>query len=247
MKRNYFILLTLLISAVLFSACQKSNLFGKKEYKIKTRIDSVSYAIGLDIGKNFVDQKIEIEPEAMAQGIKDYIDDRGLFDNQEKDRIINSFRQELAMKAQEENLKNAEAKRKEGEKWLAENKKKEGVIELPSGLQYKVIKKGKGPSPKATDIVKVHYRGTLIDGTVFDASYDRGEPIEFSLNQVIPGWTEGIQLMNAGSKYEFYIPSNLAYGDQGIEGAIPGGSTLIFEVELLSFKPGNSVKEPAKK
>lgn len=243
MKKSFIIIILLTISVSVFTGCKESKLFGPKEYKVENHLDSVSYAIGLDIGKNFVDQKIEIQPEALAQGLKDYLEDRALFDDQEKDKVISAFRQELAMKAREESMKNAETNRQDGEKWLAENKKKEGVVELPSGLQYKVIREGKGPRPTANDVVKVHYKGTLIDGTVFDASYDRGEPIEFALNQVIPGWTEGIQLMNAGSKYELYIPSKLAYGDQGIEGAIPGGSTLIFEVELLSFKPGEAAKK----
>lgn len=123
-----------------------------------------------------------------------------------------------------------------GEKFLAENAKKEGVITTASGLQYKVLHQGDGPKPKATDSVNVHYRGTLIDGTEFDSSYKRNAPISFPLNRVIPGWTEGVQLMPVGSKYEFYIPYHLAYGERGAGGAIPPFAALIFEVELLAIE-----------
>ena len=123
-----------------------------------------------------------------------------------------------------------------GQAFLAANAKKEGVVTTASGLQYKVLQAGTGPRPKATDTVNVHYRGTFIDGKTFDSSYDRGEPISFGLNQVIRGWTEGVQLMPVGSKYEFYIPYNLAYGERGAGGAIPGYATLIFQVELLEIE-----------
>ena len=125
--------------------------------------------------------------------------------------------------------------KQKGAEFLSENKNKEGVVELPSGLQYKIIKEGTGESPKATDKVTVHYHGTLIDGTVFDSSYDRGQPSSFALNQVIKGWTEGLQLMKTGAVYEFYIPSDLAYGDRSMGGSIYPGATLIFKVELISI------------
>ncbi len=124
----------------------------------------------------------------------------------------------------------------EGQKFLATNAKKEGVVVTNSGLQYKVLENGTGSRPKATDTVNVHYKGTFIDGKTFDSSYDRGEPISFPLNRVIPGWTEGVQLMPVGSKYEFYIPYQLAYGERGAGGAIPGYATLIFVVELLAIE-----------
>jgi len=240
------VLLSVLALAVMMFAtsCKKGGLFGPKEYKVENHMDSISYAIGLDIGKTFKNQSIAIEPDALVQGMKDFLDDRALFDDQEKERILMAFQQEMSVKAREESMKKSEGSRKEGQDWLDENKKKAGVITLPSGLQYKVIKEGAGPKPKATDMVKVHYRGKLIDGTVFDASYDRGEPIEFKLNEVIPGWTEGVQLMSKGAKYELYIPSTLGYGDQGAGEMIPGGATLIFEVELLDF---NTPKETEKK
>ena len=123
-----------------------------------------------------------------------------------------------------------------GQAFLAANAKKEGVVTTATGLQYKVLEAGTGARPKATDTVNVHYRGTFIDGKTFDSSYDRGEPISFPLNRVIPGWTEGVQLMPVGSKYEFYIPYQLAYGERGAGGAIPGYATLIFQVELLAIE-----------
>ena len=143
-------------------------------------------------------------------------------------------------KMQEKSEKEMIVTKEKGKAFLAENKKKEGVIETASGLQYKVVKMGTGPKPHETDKVKVHYHGTLIDGTVFDSSVERGEPIEFPLNGVIKGWTEGVQLMPVGSKFIFYIPSDLAYGDRDAGPTIKGGSTLIFEVELLEINPAGN-------
>jgi FKBP-type peptidyl-prolyl cis-trans isomerase FkpA len=147
--------------------------------------------------------------------------------------VMANFKKEMEGKMAEAGTKS----KKVGEDFLAGNKSKEGVKTTPSGLQYKVLKEGKGAKPKATDVVKVHYRGTLVDGTEFDSSYKRGEPIEFPLNGVIKGWTEGVQLMTPGSKYQFFIPSELAYGEEGRPPTIPGNSALIFEVELIEVKP----------
>src|SRR5688572_6631726 len=143
---------------------------------------------------------------------------------------MKALQKDLETKAQELGVRS----KKEGEDFLAANKSKEGVKSTATGLQYKVIKEGKGPKPKPTDVVKVHYRGTLLNGTEFDSSYKRGEPVEFPLGQVIPGWTEGVQLMTVGSKYQFFIPGDLAYGERGNQG-IPPNSTLQFEVELLEI------------
>lgn len=192
----------------------------------------------MDIAQYFQEQKYEISNDAFMQGLKDVLADKALFSEEDKTTVMMAFQQELRAKSMEAGMKEAEGLKKAGTAFLAENKKKAGVVELPSGLQYKIVKEGKGPKPQASDMVTVHYKGTLIDGKVFDSSYDRGEPIEFQLNKVIPGWTEGVMLMNVGSKYELYIPSDLAYGDRGAGETIPGGSALIFEVELLSFKPG---------
>jgi FKBP-type peptidyl-prolyl cis-trans isomerase len=161
--------------------------------------------------------------------------------DQEMQDAMMSLQKEMQNKAAELGVKS----KKEGEDFLAANKSKEGVKTTASGLQYKVLKEGKGPKPKSTDTVKVHYRGTLLDGTEFDSSYKRGEPVEFPLDQVIKGWTEGLQLMPAGSKYQFWIPANLAYGEPGNRG-IPPNSTLIFEVELLEIVPPGAANQPAK-
>ncbi len=215
------------------------NVSGQKNkvVKLTSTADSISYLIGADIGHNLINNSIEFKSELLFKGIEDAVKniDTLVVSKQKKDEVLGKWQQERMKKQQEEKSKISEGAKKTGLDFLAQNKKATGVIELPSGLQYKVIKEGSGVHPKATDKVKVHYHGTLIDGTVFDSSVERGEPISFGLNQVIPGWTEGVQLMTPGSKYIFYIPSNLAYGDREA-GKIPPGSTLIFEVELFSIE-----------
>jgi FKBP-type peptidyl-prolyl cis-trans isomerase len=229
-----FLTLTILISVNVFS--QKN-----KTINLKTSEDSISYLIGSDIGHNLMTGGIEYNSEILSQGIKDAKanTDTLVISKQKKDEILGKWQQERMKKQKEEAAKKSEGSKKAGAQFLTLNKNAQGVKELPSGLQYKVIKEGTGPHPKATDKVKVHYHGTLTDGTVFDSSVERGEPISFGLNQVIPGWTEGVQLMTPGSKYIFYIPSNLAYGDREM-GKIPAGSTLIFEVELFSIEPAET-------
>lgn len=191
------------------------------------------YAIGFSEGTNFQDFGFEFSEEYLLQGMHDAFSHTGKFDDEQLQGIF----QNLQMKMQEKMTKDVEKEKEKGKKFLAENKTKEGVIETESGLQYKVIKLGEGPKPTATDKVKVHYHGTTIDGVVFDSSVERGEPITFPLNGVIRGWTEGVQLMPVGSKFIFYIPSELAYGDQKVSRDIHGGATLIFEVELLEINP----------
>lgn len=199
-------------------------------------VDSMSYALGLNVGTDFGKNITKIP------GGKSNIDllIKGFATAMKGDSALmtaafaNEYFRNYITKAQ---AKDAELKKGEGEKFLAANKTKAGVITTASGLQYEILKAAEGPKPKATDSVKVHYTGTLIDGTKFDSSLDRGEPITFPLNQVIPGWTEGVQLMSVGSKYKFYVPYNLGYGERGAGQQIPGFSTLIFEVELLAIKP----------
>jgi FKBP-type peptidyl-prolyl cis-trans isomerase len=202
-----------------------------------TQKEKVSYSIGVNIAKNFKMQGIEIDQALFIQGLKDALaGSKCIMSDQDMESTMMAFQQEMQGKAQAKQKVDGDKNMKQGETFLAANKKKEGVVTLSSGLQYKVIKAGTGPKPAATNTVKCHYRGTLIDGTEFDSSYKRGEPTEFPLNQVIKGWTEGIQLMNTGSKFEFYIPSELAYGERGAGGTIGPNATLIFEVELVSFK-----------
>jgi len=209
----------------------------QKKAELKTQKQKASYGIGLNIGKNFKEQFPDVDVDAMVRGFKDALaGTKPAISDQELAMVMKSFQEEMMQKKTEKDAAELEKNKKAGDAFLAENKKKEGVVTTASGLQYKVIKEGTGPKPKATDTVECNYRGTLIDGKEFDSSYKRGEPAKFVLGRVIPGWIEGLQLMSVGSKYEFYIPSNLAYGDQGAGADIGPGATLIFEVELLGCK-----------
>ena len=203
---------------------------------LKTMSDSVSYAIGLNIGKSIKSDSLDVNPAIIASGIRHAMSgDKPMLTDEQIQSTMQALQQQMmAKQAAVQSAASAENKTK-GAAFLAENKKKEGVVELASGLQYKIIKEGKGKKPTATDKVKVHYVGTTIDGEEFDSSIKRGSPAEFKLNEVIAGWTEGLELMPVGSKYMLYVPSNLAYGDRGSSGLIKPGSTLIFEVELLDI------------
>ena len=204
---------------------------------LKNYKDKVSYIIGIDIGKNLKNQSIDIAPDILARGIKDAISGKKpLMTEQEVQETTAAFQKEMTAKQTELIKKVGEKNRKEGEAFLAENKQREGVKTLVSGLQYKVIKAGAGKKPKLTDTVVTQYRGTLIDGTEFDSSYRRGKPATFPVNGVIPGWVEALQLMEEGSKWQLFIPPNLAYGERGAGRDIPPNSTLIFEIELISIQ-----------
>ena len=194
-------------------------------------MDKVSYALGLGIGRQLSQMgATEIVADDFAQAIKDIVSGAELkISDSEAQTIVNKF-------FEEKQAAQAGAAKSEGENFLAENAKKEGVIVLPSGLQYQVLKEGIGKQPKATDQVECHYEGTLINGQVFDSSYQRGQAATFGLNQVIAGWTEGVQLMKEGAKYRFFIPYNLAYGERGAGQSIPPYAALIFDVELLAVK-----------
>jgi FKBP-type peptidyl-prolyl cis-trans isomerase FklB len=197
----------------------------------------ISYCIGLDIGRNFKSQDMDIDPAIVGRGIQDALSDSPrLLTDQEINAVFTAFRQQMMAKQQERVKAQTEKTKQEGEKFLAENKTKEGVVTLPSGLQYKVLVAGQGPSPKATDTVVTNYRGTLINGVEFDSSYKRNEPATFGVAQVIRGWTEALQLMNVGAKWQLFVPANLAYGEESPGPEVPPNSTLIFEVELLSIK-----------
>lgn len=204
--------------------------YGLMAQKFKTTVDTFSYCLGLNIADNLKKQGIkEINPKLFIKAIETiYTDAETAFTIDKADSIVNDYFIKLKDMAAQENLE-------KGKKFLEENKKNEGVVALESGLQYKIITEGTGPKPKATDKVLCHYKGTLIDGTVFDSSYDRGEPISFPLNGVISGWTEALQLMGTGSKWILYIPSDMAYGERGAGGVIGPNETLIFEVELISI------------
>jgi FKBP-type peptidyl-prolyl cis-trans isomerase FklB len=194
-----------------------------------------SYSIGADIGSNFKRQEIEIDAKALAAGLSDALAGKTTLTEAEMKETLNNFRKDLQAKMEVKQKSAGDKNVKEGEAFLAANAKKEGVKTTASGLQYKVIKSGTGASPKKEDSVKVHYHGTLVDGTVFDSSVERGEPVTFGVGEVIPGWTEALQLMKEGDKWQLYIPSKLAYGERAAGPKIGPNSTLIFDVELLSI------------
>ena len=212
------------------------------EGKFKTDLEKHSYAMGVllagDIKRQLARGNYEHDPEIVIKAFSEAL--RGkptLITDGEANIILRNYTTELRKKAEEKRKEDGEKAKVAGELFLASNKSKPGVQTTPSGLQYKVLKAAQGAQPKAEDIVEVHYRGTLVDGTEFDSSISRGQPASFGLNRVIKGWTEGLQLMQVGSKYQFVIPSELAYGQNGSPPKIPPHSTLVFEVELLSVKP----------
>jgi peptidyl-prolyl cis-trans isomerase len=200
-------------------------------------MDKVSYALGIGIGRQLSQMgAADLNIDDFAQAIKDVIAGDLKLGDAEAQQIVQEFFAKHEEKQKAEAAEKGKAAKQDGEKFLAENGKKEGVITTASGLQYQVLREGNGQSPKATDTVECHYEGTLIDGTKFDSSYDRGQTATFPLNQVIAGWTEGLQLMKEGGKYRFFIPYELGYGERGAGASIPPFSTLVFDVELVSVK-----------
>jgi len=197
---------------------------------LNTEMEKVSYSLGVNVAKSVKSQGLEsIDSDAIAKAFKDVFEGNTLEISEEEANIV--LQDYFGKLANEKQKVNVEA----GQKFLDENAKRDGVITTATGLQYEVLKEGSGDSPKETDNVTVHYHGTLIDGTVFDSSVDRGQPATFPVNGVIPGWVEALQLMNAGAKYKLFIPSNLAYGERGAGGSIGPNATLVFEVELISI------------
>jgi FKBP-type peptidyl-prolyl cis-trans isomerase FklB len=201
-----------------------------KTIELNTKIDSISYSLGVNIGSNLKKQGFDtMNVELFAKALKDVYENGALKINEkDAEKILMEYFKSIQSSKSGNSLI-------EGQKFLEENKKKPGVITLPSGLQYKVLKEGTGPKPTASDMVTTHYHGTLINGTVFDSSVERGQPATFPVNGVIKGWVEALQLMNVGSKWQLFIPANLAYGEQGAGQQILPNSALIFEVELISI------------
>jgi len=245
--KKYILLAVIMVS---FAAISSQAYAQKKEKKKKSKKgevtapalvfasnnDTISYIIGADIAHSFAKNSLELNTEMVFKGFADAQSKTDtIFTQEQIGEIMMAWQQEMSAKKQACSAEEMSKNEKIGDEFLAANKQKEGVIELPSGLQYKVIKEGTGESPDDNDMVEVHYTGTLIDGTVFDSSRERGEPIEFPVNGVIAGWTEALQIMKPGSQYMLYIPAKLAYGDKKT-GPIPEGSTLIFDVELLEFE-----------
>jgi len=204
---------------------------------LKNQKEKVSYIIGTDIGGNFKRQSVDVDPNILAKGIQDALSGaKLLLTKEEIQEAMVAFQKEMT-----------EKQKQRGETFLSENKKKEGVKTLPSGLQYKVVKAGTGKKPKLNDTVTVHYRGTLIDNTEFDSSFRRGQPATFPVSGVIPGWTEALQLMEEGAKWQLFIPPNLAYGERGAGGLVGPNATLIFEIELISVQENKQEKRQENK
>jgi len=228
MKIKALVILAVATAMVVTSCNPKSSVTGAK---VKSPDDSLAYALGIANYFYYMTDSIDIDPVLLAKGMLDAKAGKNSLDEQSAQGYVMTYMQ----KRQAEQMKKMYGKNiDEGEKFLEENKARKGVQETTSGLQYEVITLGTGEKPAATDMVKVHYTGKLLDGTTFDSSVDRGEPAQFGVNQVIQGWQEGIQLMPVGSKFKFYIPFELGYGEQGT-GPIPPYSTLTFEVELLEI------------
>lgn len=201
-------------------------------------MDKLSYALGLSIGRQLSQMGVaELNAGDFAQAVKDMIDGKeSQIPTNEAQQLLGEYFRQQEEKQRAEAAEKYKGAKSEGEKYLTENAKKDGVITLPSGLQYQVLQEGNGKSPKATDKVVCHYEGMLVDGTMFDSSIQRGEPATFPLNGVIAGWTEGLQLMKEGVKYRFFIPYHLGYGERGAGASIPPFATLIFDVELIEVK-----------
>ena len=211
--------------------------FASAEKGLETLEQKASYSFGVDFAKRLKQQGIDLDIPALSRGIQDEASGGKLaFEQDEMIQFKTEFTKQLQAKLLEEQQKLAAQNLEAGQKFLAENAKKDGVVTTESGLQYKVIKSGDGATPGPEDTVTTHYRGTLIDGTEFDSSYSRGQPASFPVNGVIPGWTEALQLMKVGDKWELYIPSDLAYGPQQRGDVIQPNSTLLFELELLAIK-----------
>jgi FKBP-type peptidyl-prolyl cis-trans isomerase len=215
-------------------------------FTLKTQKDKASYAIGLNIGKSMHKDSVEVDTSILLRGLKDGLaGSKPLLTDDEARAAMVTLQTDLRKKQEEKMLVQGEANKKDGEAFLAENKTKDGVVTLPSGLQYKILKEGTGPKPTATDTVVCNYKGTLLDNTEFDSSYKRGQPATFPVGGVIKGWTEALQLMPVGSKWQLFIPSELAYGARGGPGGgIGPNATLVFEVELMSVQPKAEVQAP---
>jgi FKBP-type peptidyl-prolyl cis-trans isomerase FklB len=222
----------------LCAVCIASIGLAQDKAPLKDQKDKASYSIGYDIGETFKKQNVELNPDALFGGLKDALAGKeATLTKEDREKTLQAFQKEMMEKQIAASKEAATKNTAEGEKFLAENKKKDGVKTTASGLQYKILKEGSGPSPKETDTVVTNYKGTLIDGTEFDSSYKRNEPATFPVNRVIKGWTEALQLMKPGAKYQLFIPSSLGYGERGAGQLIGPNATLIFEVELLSIKP----------
>jgi FKBP-type peptidyl-prolyl cis-trans isomerase FklB len=231
-----------LVAAVVMGMALTSAMAATDPVSLKTDTDKLSYSIGADLGKNFKRQGIEINAAVMAQGLNDSINTNAkllMTEDQMKD-VLTKFQKDIMAKRAADLTKKAGENKKTGEQFLMENKAKSGVVTLPSGLQYKIIKNGSGTKPNKEDMVTVEYTGHLINGEVFDSTSKTGKPATFKLSQVIPGWVEALQLMPVGSTWEIYVPASLGYGERSVGGVIGPNETLIFNIHLISAKKSES-------
>ena len=245
MKKIYLSTLAIALIGITMTGCNEDKAVKsaaktpavENTSSLSTQQEKVGYAIGIQIGSQLAQTKDSLDTDALILGINDALAQKApKLTNEEMQQAKMAFQQEVQAKAQKQMMELAQKNKAEGDAFLEANKKKEGVVTLPSGLQYKVIKEGTGATPTATDIVVTNYTGKLINGQVFDSSVQRGEPATFPVNGVIPGWTEALQKMKVGSKWELVIPSDLAYGERGAGQAIAPNSVLVFDIELLDIK-----------
>lgn len=241
MKYTTYIFSFLLAGALMFTGCNSSS---SGEVSLETEADSISYSLGFQNGQfmNESGMSEDIDPVLVKAGLEQALNEQeGQLSDMEMKQAIQKFQIKARQKAQQKKIEEGKGNKEKGEEFLAQNKEKEGVKVTDSGLQYKVLEEGTGASPTEEDEVRVDYEGTLVDGTVFDSSYERGEPATFPVNRVIPGWTEGLKMMKEGAKYKFFIPGDLAYGQNPPPRSQIGvNETLIFEVELLEVNPENT-------
>jgi len=236
-KKKIIIVMSIFVAISGLTACSGPQESKDKKIELESFNDKISYVLGMDMGSSLKQIGTEINLEAMYKGIEDTLNDSELMlGPEETETLKQEFSQKLQQDYEKRIKETGDKNLAEGNAFLEENKKKEGVVTTESGLQYKVMVEGEGALPSSTDKVKVHYRGTLINGKEFDSSYGRGEPVTFQLDSVIPGWVEGLQLMKVGSKYQLFIPSALSYGEREVGPDIGPNTTLIFEVELLGIE-----------
>ena len=237
----YHRLFAVMFMLVYLVGCSPQEASSAPELKLDTPKNRISYTIGVNIGQDFKSQKMDVDPDILLMGLKDSVSGKELqLTEEEMVQEIQNFQQEMQAKMIAEMEEKSTKNKAAGEAFLAENAKQEGVVVTESGLQYKVLEPGAGNSPGLADVATVHYRGTLIDGTQFDSSYDRGQPATFPVGGVIAGWTEALQLMKPGAKWQLFIPAALAYGERGAGQDIGPNATLLFDVELISVEKGGN-------
>ena len=233
----YFRLFTVMIILTYLLGCAPEEAGSAAELKLDTSKNRISYTIGVNIGQDFKSQNMDVDPDVLLMGLKDVLSGKELqLTEEEMVQEVQNFQQEMQAKMAAEMEEMAAKNKAEGEAFLAENAKQEGIVVTESGLQYKILEPGEGDVPGPADLATVHYRGTLIDGTQFDSSYDRGQPATFPVGGVIPGWTEALQMMKPGAKWQLFIPAELAYGERGAGQDIGPNATLLFDVELISVE-----------